>query len=77
VIRIRLVKSWAVVSFHATPNKTQHGPQSWTWWRLFSLGLIRLDIHKPNTGYRLWIYTRWGVRHVDIFVDRRERIVAR
>lgn len=76
MLRIRLAKAWLVASYHREPSRTQHGPQTWPWWRLLSLGPSRLDICKPSTGYRLWIYTRWGVRHIDIFIDRRERAVA-
>lgn len=45
--------------------RPHHGPQVWPWWKVFSLGLYRLEISKPHTGYRLWLYTRWGAGFVD------------
>ena len=50
-----------------------HGPQTWPWWRLVSPSLHRLPhVCSPSTGYRLWVYTRWGSIFFDIFFDRRK-----
>lgn len=45
-----------------------HGPK-WNWWRLIWFRVVRLEIHpaSPNTGYRLWIYTRWAGATYDVF----------
>lgn len=53
------------------PNNCTHGPQQWPWWRLFSLNVVRLGVHPPSSGRRLWIYTRWWARCFDAYVDRR------
>lgn len=52
--------------------KVYHGPQQWPWWRLFSLGLVKTAVHKPSTGWRVWLYTRWGAGHVGVYFDRRK-----
>lgn len=56
-----------------TPGGVMHAeaPRSWPWWRLASFMLLRLNIGLPSTGWRLWIYTRWGTCHGDVFFDRR------
>ncbi|MCC4618468.1 hypothetical protein LL972_21195 [Xanthomonas campestris pv. asclepiadis] len=54
----------------------QHGPQTWPWWRLLGLSLLRLDMHRPSTGYRLWFYTRWGALYGDVVFDRRKQAAA-
>lgn len=66
---IRFSKSFAHFRTHLHP---MHGPQIWPWWRLVSFGPHRLGVCSPSTGYRLWIYTRWGACHFDVFFDRRE-----
>lgn len=48
-----------------------HSPQTWPWWRLFWLRFCRLAVHPPNTGYRVWLYTRWGALFADVAFDRR------
>lgn len=48
----------------------KHGPQEW-YWRLFSLAVNKLGVILPTTGYRLWVYTRWGAMHFDLIFDRR------
>lgn len=48
-------------------------PHEWRWWKLFALNYCHLDVRKPSSGRRLWVYTRWGSVHFDIFVDRRSR----
>lgn len=48
-----------------------HSPQSWPWWRWVSFNWVRLEICKPNVGWRLWVYTRWGALYWDITFDRR------
>jgi hypothetical protein len=53
------------------PNGVRHGPQSWPWWRLVSPSIIKLDVHSPSFGWRLWLYTRWGAWCGDVYVDRR------
>ena len=73
--RIRLHKAWLVLSY-TSPLRCYHGPQVWPWWRLFSLSWVRLEVHCPSTGYRLWVYSRWGSPSFDFYVDRRERLAA-
>lgn len=51
-----------------------HGPQIWSWWRLFSISIIRLQIAKPHTGYRMWLYTRWGAAYFDVRFIRRVKL---
>lgn len=48
-----------------------HGPQIWPWYYLFSFHLCALRVYYPSTSYRLWIYTRWGSRDIDITFYRR------
>lgn len=47
----------------------QHGPQVWPWWRLVSFSLVRMNPDLPlmPPNRRLWIYTRWGALHSDMF----------
>lgn len=54
------------------PNRCIHGPQTWRWWHVFSVSLIKLRVQAPTTGWRLWIYTRWWAYHFDIYFVRRE-----
>lgn len=70
-MRIKFSKSFA----HFQPKlHLAHGPQTWPWWRLASFGPVRLSsVVLPSTGYRLWVYTRWGACHFDVFLDRRVR----
>lgn len=49
-----------------------HGPQSWPWWRLLSISIVRIEMYPPTFGYRPWFYTRWGSFHFDIVFDRRK-----
>lgn len=50
-----------------------HGPQVWPWWRLLSWRTCRLvGVQEPSKGYRLWLYTRFGAVHVDLYLDRRK-----
>ncbi|BCU91116.1 Uncharacterised protein [Yersinia pseudotuberculosis] len=51
--------------------KPSHGPQKWPWWRLFSISVVRQDIHRPSTGRRMWFYTRWGAGYMGIILVRR------
>jgi len=51
--------------------KPKHGPQTWPWWKVFTLGFNRIDQVLPNTGWRMWIYTRWGAKGFDVCFDRR------
>jgi hypothetical protein len=53
-------------------SSTDHGPQTWPWWRLISWTLCDLEGHEPSTRRRLWFYTRWGCWFFDLFIDRRE-----
>jgi len=69
-MRIHLMQSFA----HLRPElRPLHGPQIWPWWKLMSFGPCRLDCHAPTSGYRLWVYTRWGAWFADIYFDRRPR----
>lgn len=52
-------------------KETAHGPKVWPWWRMFSARLYKAAVHRPSTGYNLWIYTRWGAKCVEIYFDRR------
>ncbi|MCE0846014.1 hypothetical protein LVQ79_10700 [Buttiauxella sp. A2-C1_F] len=49
-----------------------HGPQTWPWWRLFSVSVVRLGISPPSIGRRVWFYTRWGAGFVGVYFDRRK-----
>lgn len=52
--------------------KPLHGPQVWPIWLLLSWSYQILDcVHRPSTGRRLWIYTRWGSVYWDFYIDRR------
>jgi hypothetical protein len=54
--------------------KAYHGPQTWPWWRWISFSILILPhVHKPSTGWRLWVYTRWGAAFFDVYFDRRDR----
>lgn len=55
------------------PIRPRHGPQVWEWYRLFALHLCRLGYHSGSlaSGYRLWLYTRWGAPHLDIVFIRK------
>lgn len=54
------------------PTGVTHGPQSWPWWRLVSSSIVKLgNVNTPSTGWRLWLYTRWGAWCGDIYFDRR------
>lgn len=44
-----------------------HGPQTWPWWRLITVSVVRCDGGDPiryfwinGIYYNVWIYTRWG-----------------
>jgi len=59
---------------HATirPNICSHGPQTWPWWRWCGFMIVRLAVHPPSTGWRLWIYLRRRVAYnLDLYIDRR------
>lgn len=64
--RIKFDLRWLLRVMHPT-----HGPQTWAWWRPFSLSVVRLGVEKPSRGYRLWIYSRWGAVSADMYFDRR------
>jgi hypothetical protein len=54
-----------------------HGPQTWPWWRLISIRIIRMrgqcaDPGKRKVGLRFWFYTRWVDQHIDILVPARD-----
>lgn len=51
-----------------------HGPQTWPWWRLFSLRVCSLAMHPPSVGARLWLYTRRGAFTLEARADRRDII---
>ena len=58
-----------------TKNKVKHGPQVWAWWHVLSLSFIATEpVSPPSKGYRLWVYTRWGALHFDVYFDRREGV---
>jgi hypothetical protein len=52
-------------------TRVMHGPRTWPWWRVASVKFVRLEIKPPSSGYRLWVYTRWGAWCGDIYIDRR------
>ena len=56
---------------HLRPLKTQHGPDRSTlrWWQVvpFLCSLSWNNYRVMNRGWRLWIYTRWGGIHFDIW----------
>jgi hypothetical protein len=50
-----------------------HGPQTWPWWRLVTIRVVRMDGRcadpgKRKVGIRIWFYTRWVDEHIDILV---------
>lgn len=50
---------------------TAHGPQAWRWWQLLSFSYMPISsVELPSTGHRLWVYTRWGSWHFDMFLNR-------
>jgi hypothetical protein len=51
-----------------------HGPQRWPWWRLFHIGISKLTVHKPSSGYAFWFYSRRGASYIDVFFDRRSLV---
>lgn len=52
-----------------------HGPQSWSWWHLFSVRVLDLAPQNVDVrGLRTWIYTRWGAVHLDAYRDRRNLV---
>ena len=58
--------------FCTDPSRLFHGPQSWRWRFPVSLTFVRLwDVSTPSSGYRVWIYSRWGAVHASVFFDRR------
>jgi len=65
------VKKKPVKFSYGRPVRCSHGPQEWPWWRVVSLSLVRLEVHPPSLGFRLWAYTRWGSPCFDVYVDRR------
>ena len=62
----RVVRGWPV-----------SGPQVWPWWLLISFRICRLDVAKPSSGYRLWVYTRWRAPYFDIVFDRTQNSGAK
>jgi hypothetical protein len=52
--------------------RVKHGPQTWPWWRLASVSVIRASgVILPSTGYNVWLYTRWGAYLLGVYFDRR------
>lgn len=50
-----------------------HGPQ-WAkrpFWHIIGFRFCRIAMFNPSTGYRLWVYTRWGSMDFDLIFDRR------
>lgn len=72
-MRIRLNGSIEHFRPHLRP---MHGPQTWPCWRLMSFSLVRLEMAEPSSGWRLWVYTRWGAWYGDMVLDRRGRGAA-
>lgn len=67
-MKVKFEFSTAHFAKHLRPS---HGPQNWSWWRLFSIKVVRQDIARPSTGRRMWFYTRWGAGYVGVYIDRR------
>lgn len=49
-----------------------HGPQTWPWWKLLSIRIVRCT-HDPAhffwitpISYNCWFYTRWGAACLNI-----------
>lgn len=64
-------------SFYFRPGepcyRPDHGPD-WShrpWWKPVAVLFCAVSVHAPSTGYRLWIYTRLGTMHFDVYFDRR------
>lgn len=49
----------------------QHGPQTWPWWRLFSVSVVRAGVHPPSSGWNIWVYSRLGAKCLYVAIDRR------
>jgi len=47
-----------------------HGPQTWPWWRMFSVSFTKLGVQPPSTGYAMLLYTRAGCRWFDLYFNR-------
>lgn len=58
--------------YKGVQHKEAPRPHEWQWWRLFKLYGCNLDCKKPSDGWRLWVYTRWGSLHFDLYIDRRK-----
>lgn len=63
-----------VLFYYGRPLQCAHGPQVWPWWRLVTPSFISLHVHPPSSGYRLWLYTRWGSPCFDIYFNRRDKV---
>lgn len=72
--RIRLARSLAINL--VWPNQVfhhcAHGPQTWEWWHLFSISMVKASgVHPPSSGRHIWLYSRWGAILLGIYFDRR------
>jgi len=48
----------------------RHGQSDLAWWQLFSTYFCKPNYCYPSTGYRLWVYTRYGAFHIGIVFYR-------
>lgn len=49
----------------------ERDPQNWPRWKFFKFAYTKLDVHRPSSGHRLWLYTRRWAYDFDIYIDRR------
>ncbi|KAF1008984.1 MAG: hypothetical protein GAK28_00616 [Luteibacter sp.] len=75
-IKVARVRFFASFAHFRSDLRPLHGPQTWPWWRQLACKALRLQVWAPSTGYRLWVYTRWGACFFDVFIDRRKAASA-
>lgn len=74
-LRVPFRHPW-LFSYWGLLSGVSHGPKVWPRWKRFAFGpLLDLNVTAPSTGTRLWLYTRAGGRHCDLYIDRRPESV--
>lgn len=75
-IRLNSADSLAFVCdnpFHWLFRNPGHGPQTWPWWRLLSVSVVKCmsgDRVIP-LSWNAWFYTRWGSLCWHLHIDTR------
>ncbi len=57
------VHAWRLmVTISTYRHRPTHGPQSWPWWRLLVVNVVRCRdaLQTPLPSWNVWAYTRWG-----------------